>query len=100
MSENPLQSSTCSTDSFQTRRSPSNKSRWWIPLASLVAGPVIAFALWAAEVFVLHPDMYPTAFQGDALATLSRVMIIGAFVGVVASVAFAAVLNARRRPKP
>ncbi|MAE40173.1 MAG: hypothetical protein CML07_04510 [Psychrobacter sp.] len=73
-----------------------NKSRWWIPLASLVAGPVIAFALWAADVFVLHPDMYPTAFQGDAMATLSRTMILGTFVGVVASVVFAIVLKVRR----
>ena len=79
-----------------------NKSRWWIPLASLVAGPVIAFALWAADVFVLNPDMYPTAFQGDALATLLRVMILGTFVSAVASVLFAVVLfavvlNSRRR---
>ena len=66
-----------------------NKSRWWIPLASLVAGPVIAFGFWAADVFVLHPDMYPTPFQGDAMATLSRVMIVGTFVGVVVSVIFA-----------
>ena len=34
------------------------KSRSWIPLASLVAGPVLAFAFWAADVFLLNPDMY------------------------------------------
>ena len=73
-----------------------NKAHWWLPLAALVAGPVIAFASWAAEVFVFHPDMYPAAFQGDAMATLSGTMIIGAFVGVVAAVAFAVALNARR----
>lgn len=96
MSENPLQSPTCSTDSSQTIRSP---SRWWIPLASLAAGPVIAFAFWAADVFVLNPDMYPTAFQGDAMATLSRTMILGTFVGVVASVVFAIALKVRRDRK-
>lgn len=73
-----------------------NKSRWWIPLASLVAGPLIAFGLWAADVFLFNPDMYPTAFEGDALATLSRTMISGSFVGVVASVVFAVALKARR----
>ena len=72
------------------------KSRMWIPLASLVAGPVFAFGIWAADVFMLNPDMYPTAFQGDAMATLSRTMILGTFVGVVASVVFVVVLNMRR----
>ena len=74
-----------------------NKSRWWIPLAALVAGPVIAFGLWAADVLVFNPDMYPTPFQGDAMATLSGTMVIGSFVGVVASVVFAIALNAQRR---
>ncbi len=73
-----------------------NKSRWWIPLASLVAGPVIAFGFWAADVFLFNPDMYPSAFQGDAMATLSRVMVIGTFVGVASSIVFAVALNARR----
>jgi lysylphosphatidylglycerol synthetase-like protein (DUF2156 family) len=76
-----------------------NKSRWWIPLASLVAGPVIAFALWAADVFLFNPDMYPTAFQGDAMATLSRALILGTLVGVVASVVFAIALKVRRDHK-
>jgi len=76
-----------------------NKSRKWIPVASLVAGPVIAFGLWAADVFVFNPEMYPTAFQGDALATLSRTMILGTFVGVVVSVVLAIVLSARRRSR-
>jgi ABC-type nitrate/sulfonate/bicarbonate transport system permease component len=43
--------------------------------------------------------MYPTAFQGDALATLSRTMILGTFVGVVVSVVLAIVLSARRRSR-
>jgi len=38
-------------------------------------------------------DMYPTAFQGEALATLSRIVIIGTFAGVVVSVVLAIVLN-------
>ena len=47
-------------------------SRWWIPLASLVAGPVLTFGYWAADVFLLNPGLYPSTFQGDALATLWR----------------------------
>ena len=66
-------------------------------MASLVAGPVIAFGFWAADVFVLNPDMYPTAFQRDALATLWRLMALGTIVGVLASIAFAAALKARGR---
>ena len=74
-----------------------NKSRWWIPLASLVAGPLLAFGYWAADVFLLNPGMYPSAFQGDALATLWRLIALGTIVGVVASIAFAAALKARGR---
>jgi hypothetical protein len=96
MSENPFQSP-ATTDSSQTIQSRSNKSRWWIPLASLVAGPVLAFGYWAADVFLLNPGMYPSAFQGDALATLWRLMALGTIVGVVASIAFAAALKARGR---
>ncbi len=47
-------------------------SRWWMLLASLVAGPVLTFGYWAADVFLLNPGLYPSAFQGDALATLWR----------------------------
>jgi purine-cytosine permease-like protein len=84
---------------FLSRRKdrPVNKSGRWIIVASLVAGPVIAFGLWAADVIVFNPDMYPTAFQGDAMATLSGMMIIGTCVGVLASVVFAIALNVRRR---
>ena len=84
-----------------SRRKPGNgnRSSSWIPLASLVAGPVLAVGFWAAEVFVLNRDMYPTAFQGDAMATFSRVMIIGTFVGVVVSVVLAIVLSARSRSR-
>ena len=66
-------------------------------MASLVAGPVIAFGFWAADVLVLNPDMYPTAFQGDALATLWRLMALGTIVSVLASIAFTAALKARGR---
>ena len=82
-----------------SRRKAGNgkKSRRWIPLASLVAGPVLAVGFWAADVFVFNPAMYPTAFQGDALATLLRIVIMGTLVGVVVSVVLAIVLNVRRR---
>ena len=84
---------------FLSRHTAGNvgNARLWISLSSLVAGPVIAFGLWAADVFVLNPDMYPLAFQGDALATLSRIMILGALVGVVAAVVFAVTLRRGRR---
>ena len=83
---------------LSSRRQDGNgkNSRMWIPLVSLITGPVIAFGLWAADVFVLNSEMYLSAFQGDAMTALSRVMIIGASVGVVASVVFAVALNARR----
>jgi len=72
-------------------------SRWWMPLASLVAGPVLTFGCWAADVFLLNPGMYPSAFQGDALATLWRLMALGTIVGVLASIVFVAALKARAR---
>ena len=53
----------------------------------------------AFSVFLFNPDMYPTAFQGDAMATLSRALILGALVGVVASVVFAIALKVRRDHK-
>jgi len=65
-------------------------------LVLLFAGPLLAFGFWAADVFLLNPGMYPSAFQGDAMATLWRVMAIGTFVGVVVSILFAIALNARR----
>lgn len=58
---------------------------------------MLAFGFWAADVFLLNPGMYPSAFQGDALATLWRLMALGTIVGVVASIAFAAALKARGR---
>ncbi len=73
------------------------RSRWWMSAASLVAGPALAFGFWAADVFLLNPDMYPSAFQGDALATLWRLMALGTIVGVLASIAFAVALKARGR---
>ena len=77
---------------------PSNeRSRWWIPCVALVAGPVFAIGFWAVDVFLLNPDMYPSAFKGDALATLWRLMALGTIVGVFASIAFAAALKARGR---
>ena len=64
---------------------------------SLVAGPVFAFDLCAADVFVFNQEMHPTAFQGDATATLSSMMVTGTFADVVASVLFAMALYARLR---
>ena len=64
-------------------------------MASLVAGPVLAFGFWAADVFLLNPGMYPSALQGDALATLWRLMALGTIVGIVASITVAAALKAR-----
>ena len=72
-------------------------SHRWIPLGSLVGGPVIAFGFWAVDVFVLSPEMYPTAFQGDAMAMLSRIMVIGTVVGIVSSIVFVIALTARRQ---
>ena len=74
-----------------------NRPRWRLPLAAVVAGPVISFGLWAADVFMLNTDMYPAAFQGDAMAALLRVMIIGTSVGVIVAVGFAIGLVARLR---
>ena len=65
-------------------------------MAALVAGPMLAFGFWTADVFLLNPDMYPSAFHGDAMATLWRVMAIGTFVGVASSIILAVALNARR----
>ena len=73
-----------------------NKSRSWIiPLVSLFAGPAIALVWWAADVFIFNPDMYPR--DSDAWALLPPIVLIGAFVGVVASVVFAIALNLRLR---
>lgn len=85
-----------------SRRQPkhAHKSRRWIPLASLVAGPVIAFCFWGADVFVINVDMYPTAFKGDALATLSSVMILGSFVGFCTSIVFVSALSWRPGANP
>lgn len=85
-----------------SRRQPhqTHKSRWWIPLASLAAGPVIAFLFWVADVFVINADMYPTAFKGDALATLWSVIILGSFVGLCTSIVFAFVLNWKHGSNP
>ena len=96
MSENPFQSP-ATTDSSQTKRLRSNKSSWCVPLVSLVAGPLLAFGFWVADVFLLNPDMYPSAFQGDAMATLWRVMAIGTIVGVVVSVVLAIAFGLKHR---
>ena len=70
--------------------------RRWIPLTSLVAGPLLAFGFWAIEVLMLHPDFYRGPFQGDAVATLSGVLMLGSIVGVVVSVVLAIVLSPGR----
>ena len=58
---------------------------------------MFAIGFWVVDVFLLHPDMYPSAFEGDAMATLWRLMALGTIVGVLASIAFAASLKARGR---
>ncbi|MGZ0174653.1 MAG: hypothetical protein ACKVHE_34555 [Planctomycetales bacterium] len=61
----------------------------WAPLTALIAGPVIAVTPWAADVFMYHRDMYPAAFREDAVATLSVMILTGAFTGVATAVVFA-----------
>ena len=80
-------------------RSESKTSRLRLYLAALFAGPMIAVAFWALEVFVLNPEMYPTAFAGDALATLGSTVLLGTFVGVTTACLMAVVFWTARPSK-
>jgi hypothetical protein len=58
---------------------------------------LLAFGFWVADVFLLNPDVYPSAFHGDAMATLRGVLAIGTFVGVAAFVILAIVFAVKSR---
>ena len=46
------------------RKTNGGQSRLWIPLASLGAGPIIAFSWWVADVFVLNPRHVSNTVSG------------------------------------
>lgn len=71
---------------FRRKAVGGDKRPTWIPVAALFAGPSIALAWWAADVFVFNRDYL---LPSDGWALLPPILIIGTFVGVISAVAFA-----------
>jgi hypothetical protein len=71
---------------------PTSKSRSWIPLAALAAGLAITVLLWVAAV-AFNPEADPHI--SDRWALLPPMLLIGTFVGVIASAVFAVALRLR-----
>ena len=62
-------------------------------MIALVAGPIVGIGWWVFDVLVLAPEFY--VFPSDRFDVLSPMLLIGAFVGVVAALAFAIVYRLR-----
>ena len=60
-----------------------SRSRVWLPIAALIAGPFVAFLYFLADVFIISRD-YITA--GDYSQMLNSLLILGVFGGVVGAV--------------
>ena len=60
-----------------------SRSRVWLPIAALIAGPFVAILYFLADVFIISRD-YITA--GDYLQMLTSLLILGVFGGVVGAV--------------
>ena len=62
-----------------------SRTRVWLPIAAFVAGPIVAFLYFLADVFLISRD-YITA--EDYTQMLISLMILGLFGGVIGAIGF------------
>ena len=60
-----------------------SRTRVWLPIAAFVAGPIVAFLYFLADVFLISRD-YITA--EDYTQMLISLMILGLFGGVIGAI--------------
>jgi hypothetical protein len=77
-------------------RTSGARSLRWMPIATLIIGPVLSFLFVAITALVVSRRGNQLQVE-DVWAALPPVLIIGAFAGVVASVAFSAALRIAER---
>ena len=76
-------------------RPAKSKSRTWLPLAALLAGPMIAIAYFAADVFIVSRNYFTT---NDYIQSLIPILIIGLAGGAIGSFSFW--VGEKLMPKP
>jgi len=60
-----------------------SRSRIWLPITAFIAGPLVAFLYFLADVFVISRD-YITL--GDYTQMFFSLMILGLFGGVIGAI--------------